>query len=96
MKTAYVTLILASGRDVFPIDVHIHRIAKRLALIGDKITPEKAHGLLGPFVPKGRAFELHVNLLAFGRTICTARNPKCGDCGFRRMCPEYKQTRNGG
>lgn len=94
VKTAYVTLIIASGRDVFPIDVHIHRIAQRLGLIGEKVGPEKAHGLLGPCVPKGRAFELHMNLLAFGRTVCTARNPKCGDCGFRRMCIYYKQIRD--
>ncbi|MEK6710894.1 MAG: endonuclease III [Nitrospinota bacterium] len=90
VKTAYVTLMLASARDLFPVDVHIHRIARRLGLIGPKVTPEKAHGELGPLVPKGRAHELHLNLLAFGRTLCTARNPKCGACGFRRRCAFYR------
>ncbi len=95
VKTAYVTLILASNRDLFPIDVHIHRIAIRLGLIGEKVSPEKAHGLLGPLVPKGRGHELHVNLLAFGRTICRARNPVCAECGFRRMCDYYRNLRDG-
>lgn len=31
-----------------------------------------------------------MNMLRFGRTICTARNPKCADCDMRRMCPYYK------
>ena len=90
VKTAYVTLMLASSRDLFAIDVHIHRIATRLGLIGEKVNPEKAHGELGPCVPEGRAHELHVNLLAFGRTICTARNPVCAECGFTRMCVYYR------
>ena len=96
VKTAYVTLMWASSRDLFAVDVHIHRIAGRLGLIGDKIGPEKAHGELGPHVPEGRAFELHMNMLAFGRTICTARNPKCTECCFRRMCPYLKSLKHGG
>ena len=95
VKTAYVTLMLASSRDLFAIDVHIHRIAIRLGLIGEKINPEKAHGELGPCVPEGRAHELHVNLLAFGRTICKARNPVCAECGFKRMCVYYRTLRDG-
>ncbi|MAE06732.1 MAG: base excision DNA repair protein [Nitrospinae bacterium] len=91
IKTAYVTLMWASDRDLFAVDVHIHRISGRLGLIGAKTTPEKAHSELGPFVPKGRAFELHVNMLAFGRTICKASSPKCRECDFRRMCPHYRE-----
>lgn len=89
VKTAYVTLMQASGRDLFPVDVHIHRIFRRLGLIGMKTTPEKTHYEVAPYVPKGRAFELHMNLLAFGRTICTARNPKCFRCDLTRMCQYF-------
>lgn len=98
VKTAYVTLMLASGRDLFAIDVHIHRIALRLGLIGEKVTPEKAHGELASIVPEGRAHELHMNLLTFGRTICKARNPSCSECGFRRICLHYRglRSREGG
>jgi len=90
VKTAYVTLMKASSRDLFPVDVHIHRIARRLGLIGPRVTPEKAHGELGPLVPPGRAHELHMNLLAFGRTVCTARAPRCGECILRRGCAFYR------
>ena len=94
VKTAYVTLMWAAGRDLFAVDVHIHRIAKRLGLIGEKTSPLKAHGVLGPHIPKGRAFELHMNMLALGRTICMARSPLCGQCPFRRMCPYYRALRS--
>jgi len=90
IKTAYVTLMLASNRDLFPIDVHIHRIMIRLGIIAEKTTPEKSHSVLAPLIPKGRAHELHMNMLSFGRTICNARNPKCADCDLRRMCSYYK------
>lgn len=95
IKTAYVTLILASNRDLFPIDVHIHRIMIRLGIISEKTTPEKSHPVLAPLIPKGRAHELHMNMLSFGRTICTARNPKCNACDMRRMCPYYKDKNPG-
>ena len=91
IKTAYVTLMLASNRDLFPIDVHIHRIMIRLGIISEKTTPEKSHPVLAPLIPKGRAHELHMNMLNFGRTICTARNPKCNVCDLRRMCSFYKE-----
>jgi len=96
VKTAYVTLMMDSGRDLFPIDVHIHRICRRLGLIGEKVTPEKSHAVLAPHVPAGRAHELHLNLLAFGRTVCTARNPRCGECGFTRACLYYQEQKGGG
>ncbi len=95
VKTAYVTLMLASNRDLFPIDVHIHRIMIRLGIIPEKTTPEKSHPVLAPLIPKGRAHELHMNMLSFGRTICTARNPKCADCDMRRMCSYYKDRNPG-
>ncbi len=93
VKTAYVTLMLASNRDLFPIDVHIHRIMIRLGVLGEKATPEKSHAELAPLIPPGRAHELHMNMLAFGRNVCTARNPKCGECEMRRMCLFYRSGR---
>ncbi len=92
VKTAYVTLMLASNRDLFPIDVHIHRIMMRLGVISTKTTPEKSHPELAPLIPEGRAHELHMNMLNFGRTICTARNPKCAACDMKRMCRHYREA----
>ncbi len=90
VKTASVVLMLACQKDVFPVDTHIHRISRRLGLISDKTTAEKAHADLAPLVPEGQAFSFHINLLQLGRTICRARKPRCEICPLRDLCPSAR------
>ena len=75
IKTASVTLAFACGREVFPVDTHIHRISKRLALIPQNCSADKAHAELPKIVPKGKSYPFHMNLIYFGRRICNARKP---------------------
>jgi len=93
LKTAYIVLAFALGRDVFPVDTHVLRISKRLGLLPRKAPSDKAHRLLNPLIPKGKGFSFHVNLIRFGRTICTARNPKCHICPLTHLCEKIKQPR---
>lgn len=86
IKTAAVVLMAALGRDLCPVDTHVHRIAKRMGWVSDKVTAEKTFWLLRPHVPRGRGYSLHMNLLQFGRTICHARNPLCGECFLWEVC----------
>lgn len=92
LKTAYIVLAFALGRDVFPVDTHVLRISKRLGLLPRKTPADKAHRLLNPLIPKGKGFSFHVNLIRFGRTICTARNPKCHICPLTGLCDWYLST----
>jgi endonuclease-3 len=87
VKTVSVTLIEALGADLCPVDTHVHRIINRLGIVDTKANRDKTFALLKTMVPAGRAYSLHHNLLTFGRTICTAKNPKCGECFLRRLCP---------
>jgi len=93
IKTAYVTLAFAFGRDVFPVDTHILRISKRLGFIPNNCTAEKAHELMAPLIPKGKAFPFHINLIRFGRKICQARNPKCNECPISDYCLYFLQLK---
>ena len=86
IKTAYVTLAFALGREVFPVDTHILRISKRLGFIPDNCTAEKAHELMAPLIPAGKSFSFHTNLITFGRNICHARNQKCLECPITEYC----------
>ncbi len=86
LKTANCVLAFGCGRDAFPVDTHILRIAKRLGLIPGQTTADKAHGLLARLVPDGRAIPLHLNLIRYGREICKARRPRCGRCLFPDIC----------
>ena len=85
-KTAAVVLLFACGRDVFPVDTHIHRIAQRLGLAPEGATRDEVFRRMGPLVPRGKAHCLHVNLLRFGRERCSKRLPRCEGCPLRREC----------
>lgn len=92
IKTASVTLSFACGREVFPVDTHILRISKRLGLIPLNCSAEKAHQLLPPIVPNGKAYPFHMNLIYFGRRICNARKPLCERCPLTQHCLYFREN----
>jgi endonuclease-3 len=88
IKTVSVALMFGCGRDdVFPVDTHVLRVSKRLGLVPDKTSAEKAHGILGGLVPRSKGASLHLNMIRLGREICRARSPACGECFLARRCP---------
>ncbi|MFQ5929145.1 MAG: endonuclease III domain-containing protein, partial [Acidobacteriota bacterium] len=60
LKTAACVLVFSLGRDVFPVDTHIHRICNRLGLTPNCKTPENTFERMKVVVPKGRAYTLHI------------------------------------
>ncbi|MEE9187390.1 MAG: endonuclease III [Bacteroidota bacterium] len=86
LKTAACVLVFSLGRDVFPVDTHIHRICGRLGLAPNCKTPEKTFEYMKGVVPKGRAYSFHTNLIRFGRTVCKSQNPRCGICPLYSEC----------
>ena len=90
LNTAYIVLAFACGKDLCAVDTHVHRILTRLSLIGPTCGREKAHEELRPLIPRGKARVLHMNLIDFGKDLCTARNPGCLDCPLRRSCAFVK------
>jgi len=86
IKTAAVTMMIAFGRDLCPVDTHVHRIAGRLGWIPSTYSAEKTFEALHSHIPDGKGYSLHMNLLQFGRTICQARKPKCGICFLWDEC----------
>lgn len=91
LKTVNVMLCFACGKDVFPVDTHIFRVSKRLALIPNNATPEKAHMIMGQIFPKGKAYSLHVNMITFGREICHAQKPECKRCPLIEYCIAWQE-----
>jgi endonuclease-3 len=87
VKTAAITLMFGCGSDLCAVDTHIVRILRRLQIVPEKASPDRAFRILRPLVPPGRGIELHLQLIRFGRTICRAQRPRCGECPLRRMCP---------
>jgi endonuclease-3 len=89
-KTVACTLLFACNRPVFPIDTHIFRIARRLALIPERCSDEQAHEMMERIIPAGRYFEVHINLIRHGRKVCRPRDPLCEACCLVEYCRFYE------
>ncbi len=85
-KTLHCLLLFGLGREAFPVDTHVLRVGKRLGLIPHRLNAAKAHAWMAPLIPEGKSLSLHVNLIRFGREVCKARAPRCGDCFLREEC----------
>jgi endonuclease-3 len=86
-KTAACTLLFAFGKAVFPVDTHIHRIAKRLELIPATVSVEQAQHLLTRQIAREDRYAMHVLLIEHGRKTCRAANPRCDECVLTKLCP---------
>jgi len=86
-KTASCVLLFALGVPVMPVDTHVYRVARRLELIGETVTPDAAHAILTAMTPPERMLEAHLLLLEHGRRTCRARSPRCEECVLLDLCP---------
>ena len=81
-KTASVVMAQAFGVPAFPVDTHIHRLAKRWGLSEGKNVVQVERDLKELF-PKKKWNDLHLQIIFFGREYCSARahNPEtCPIC----------------
>jgi endonuclease-3 len=85
-KTAAIVLLFALGRPAFPVDTHVHRVTRRLGLIGPRVSAERAHDQLERLVPPDDYYPFHLNLIRHGRGVCTSRKPQCSACVLRALC----------
>ncbi len=86
-KTAACVLLFSLGRPALPVDTHVHRVAKRLGLVPEKATAERAHELLEPMLSPEQVYPFHIQLIQHGRRTCAAQRPKCVSCALRAGCP---------
>jgi len=91
-KTAAIVLLFALGMPAFPVDTHVHRVTRRLGLIPEKTSREKAHVLLEQIVPPEIYYPFHLNLIEHGRAVCHARGPECARCVLRDQCAYFDHT----
>ena len=68
-------------------DTHCIRICGRLGLSQGK-EPEKVEKQLRAILPPEESSDFCHRIVLFGREVCTARNPKCGQCPLALFCPE--------
>ncbi len=89
-KTADCVLLFAGGRGgVFPVDTHVHRIARRMGLAAADADHEAVREALEASVPGEKCGFGHTAMIQFGREYCTARRPACLD--GPEACPLYDE-----
>lgn len=85
-KTAACVLTFSMGRAAFPVDTHVHRIARRLGWIDTRASAVKAQLELTPRIPPEIRYDLHMAFVHHGRTTCTAQRPRCSECPVFELC----------
>ena len=72
------------------VDTHVKRISNRLALTKES-DPVKIEFDLMKELPKDHWILFNIQIITFGREICSARNPKCEQCRLKKYCKYYKK-----
>jgi endonuclease III len=85
MKTISCVLAFGLGRDVFPVDTHVHRLVNRLGLVKTS-SPDKTFQEISELIPAGKRFLFHTLLIRFGRKICRSKKPLCSKCILYDYC----------
>ena len=90
-KSAGIILSFALGMPAMAIDTHIYRVSKRLALIGPKVTADKAHDILEEAVEPDQVYPFHLAFITHGRRVCKAQRPLCDECVVGEDCPSREE-----
>ncbi len=94
-KTANVVRAVGFGKQAMPVDTHVLRVSHRIGLAGasSEGNPLLTEKELLSVIPQDRLTEAHHSLIFHGRRCCTARNPKCGECGISEYCCFFAESK---
>ena len=90
-KSAGIILNFSLGMPAMAIDTHIHRVCKRMGIIGPKVSADKAHDLLEAAVEPDSVYQFHLAFITHGRQVCKAQRPRCPECVVAADCPSRDQ-----
>ena len=88
-KTANVIASVIYDKPVIAVDTHVFRVSRRIGLSDGTTVEPVEKDLTAGFAPELRP-KAHHWLILHGRYVCTARKPKCQECGLQDLCREYK------
>lgn len=87
-KTANVIASVIYDKPVIAVDTHVFRVSRRLGLSDGSNVEAVERDLTEGFAEELRG-KAHHWLILHGRYVCTARKPKCHECGLQEFCREY-------
>lgn len=92
-KTANVVTSVLFDQPRMAVDTHVFRVSKRIGLVDTEAkTPLEVEKTLTEFFPEEVIPRAHHWLILHGRYVCTARKPKCSECGITQFCQYYEEV----
>ncbi len=92
-KTANVIQSVVFKKAAMAVDTHVFRVSHRIGLVPDTCTtPLSVEKELVKHIPDELIPIAHHWLILHGRYVCTARTPKCAECGLQTMCKYFCKT----
>jgi len=85
-KTANVLASVIYNKPAMAVDTHVFRVSERLGLTTNSKNPLQTERELVKYIPEKLIPKAHHWLILHGRYICTARRPKCEECGLTEWC----------
>lgn len=92
-KTANVMGAVLWQKEVMPVDTHVFRVSNRIGLTTNSKTPLQTELTLERNIPSHLLPVAHHWLILHGRYVCTARAPKCAECGIATWCRKAEADR---
>lgn len=89
-KTANVITSVVDKQPNMAVDTHVFRVSARIGLTVGAKNPLQTELQLIKYIPRELVYIFHHWLILHGRYVCTARNPRCGECGLRPVCKYYQ------
>lgn len=89
-KTANVICSVVWNKPCMAVDTHVFRVSNRIGLTHNSRTPLQTEQELVKNIPEDLIPVAHHWLILHGRYVCTARNPKCQECGIAQFCRSCK------
>ena len=90
-KTANVITSVIDQQPNMAVDTHVFRVSARIGLTTNAKTPLTTEKQLISHIPKEYIHKAHHWLILHGRYVCTARSPKCSECGIQSVCKYYRK-----
>lgn len=91
-KTANVVASVVFHQPAMAVDTHVFRVSARIGLTRNAKTPLETEKQLVKHIPEELIAKAHHWLILHGRYVCTARKPKCGECGLTPWCAYYQKN----
>ncbi len=91
-KTANVITSVIDNQPNMAVDTHVFRVSSRIGLTTNAKTPLAAEKQLVQNIPEPYIHVAHHWLILHGRYICTARKPRCSECGLYSICKFVKKN----